>query len=70
MNPSTPGFPLSVCDIPASDPKVKNPVLKMDTNPAEIWLLLSKSFFEKEKTMSFYNPLKLYNADFWKWLCQ
>lgn len=28
----------------------------------EIWLpFISKGFFEKEKTMLFYNPIKLYN---------
>ena len=28
----------------------------------EIWLLfISKGFSEKEKIMSFYNPIKLYN---------
>lgn len=40
----------------------KSPALKMDRNHAEIGLPLSKSIFEKEKTMSFYNPINLYKA--------
>lgn len=39
----------------------KNSVLKKDRDHAEVWLLFSKSVFEKEKTVSFYNPMELHN---------
>lgn len=59
MNGTTTGFPLLTLH-PLTQ-RSKDPVLKMDRKHAAIWLLLTKSIFEKAKTMSFYSPIKLYN---------